>query len=149
MDVSSVLYCAEEIAPSPSLKHFTSGNSKGKEQEVAGAMAGLNLYCGESIAPPPPLNFLNKTAKAEESGTNSKSDEQGEESDENGDLSNLYCAPEITLPPPVVIPPLAKVTKVAPALTEEQTKSIPKKHAIICKCGCIPAIPSLSSKWPN
>ncbi|CAJ1959692.1 unnamed protein product [Cylindrotheca closterium] len=55
-----------------------------------------------------------------------------------------YCASTIA-PPAITIPvaALSKVTPVAAPLTKEQLQSIPRKHDIVCKCGCIPAIPSM------
>ena len=78
--------------------------------------------------------------------TQRESNDQGGRQDqvdpEDFPTGMMYCAPTMA-PPPPSITQLSKITKVAAPLTQEQLQSIPKKHDIVCKCGCIPAIPSM------
>mmetsp|Transcript_26496 Transcript_26496/g.64573 ORF Transcript_26496/g.64573 Transcript_26496/m.64573 type:complete len:101 (-) Transcript_26496:1252-1554(-) len=74
-------------------------------------------------------------------GLSGKSSGQSQQDKAGEDTpSNLYCATDIAAPPPLA---LSKLTKVAAPLTEEQLRSIPKKHEVLCKCGCIPPIPTM------
>jgi len=123
------------------------------------------MYCAAEIAPPPPIipsyvaqkknTRLSETAMMEVDASNDQSKSHGQISskkEENTPQTMMYCAAEIAPPPPIIpsyaaqkntITRLSKTTKVAAPLTEEQKRSIPKNHGILCKCGCIPAIPSM------